>query len=307
MKKSWIVLALALCVALGGSMLFSASAAEETVTAYSNASRVLVDGKEVQFDAYTVFEGSGGTNYFKLRDIAYVLSGTQAQFDVTWDSAAGSIRILTGEPYTVAGGELSAPSGEARTAFYNRSPIYLDDAQVQIQAYTIAQNNYFKLRDLGNWMGFGVDWDQESQSILITSDPASQPSTTPTPTPTPAADVKAEVVRLVNEERAKEGLAPLSTLPELDAAADVRAPEVAEYFSHDRPDGTSCFTVLSQCGVSGYRSAGENIARGYPTAEAVVEGWMNSEGHRANILNGNFTHIGVGYQDGAWVQLFIGK
>lgn len=289
MKKSWIILALALCVALGGSLLFSASAAEETVTAYSNSSRVLVDGREVQFDAYTVFAESGGTNYFKLRDIACVLSGTRSQFDVTWDSAAGSIRIRTGEPYTAAGGELAAPSGQARTGVYNRAPIYLDDAQVQIQAYTIAQNNYFKLRDLANWMGFGVEWDQESQTIRITSDPTAQ------------------VVALVNEERAKAGLEPLDTLPELDAAAAVRAGEVERYFSHDRPDGRECFTVLGECGVSGYWTAGENIVRGSSTAEGAMNQWMNSDGHRGNILDKDFTHIGVGRQGSSWVQIFIGK
>ena len=82
---------------------------------------------------------------------------------------------------------------------------------------------------------------------------------------------------------------------------------MAELFSHDRPDGTSCFTVLSQCGVSGFWTAGENIAAGTSNPEAAMEMWMNSEGHRANILSGDFTHIGVGYQDNAWVQLFIGK
>ena len=115
------------------------------------------------------------------------------------------------------------------------------------------------------------------------------------------------MVRLVNEERAKEGLSPLSTLPELDAAADVRAPEVAEYFSHDRPDGSSCFTVLRECGVTGFWTAGENIAAGTSSPEAVVEMWMNSPGHRANILSADFTHIGVGCQGTSWVQLFIGK
>ena len=79
---------------------------------------------------------------------------------------------------------------------------------------------------------------------------------------------------------------------------------------HTRPDGTSCFTVLDQNGIN-YFSAGENIAMGYPTSESVVNGWMNSSGHKANILNSSFTHIGVGcYEENGyyyWVQLFIGK
>ena len=94
----------------------------------------------------------------------------------------------------------------------------------------------------------------------------------------------------------------------LSAAAQVRAQEIDVSFSHTRPDGTSCFTVLKDFGIS-YRACGENIAKGSPSPARVVEGWMNSAGHRANILNANFTAIGVGvYADAAgtlhWAQLF---
>jgi len=79
--------------------------------------------------------------------------------------------------------------------------------------------------------------------------------------------------------------------------------------SHTRPNGTSCFTVLSELGV-GYSASGENIAAGQKTPQAVMESWMNSSGHKANILNPDFTHIGVGYAEGGnygtnWVQLFV--
>ena len=84
--------------------------------------------------------------------------------------------------------------------------------------------------------------------------------------------------------------------------------EVAKVFSHTRPNGSSCFTVLGEYGVS-YRSAGENIASGQTTPAEVVNAWMNSEGHRANILGESFTSLGVGvYKNGSsytWVQLFI--
>ena len=91
-------------------------------------------------------------------------------------------------------------------------------------------------------------------------------------------------------------------------AAQVRAAEQARSFSHTRPNGTSCFTALREAGVS-YRSAGENIAYGQQTPEAVMSGWMNSQGHRANILERNFTKIGVSCYENAngvkyWVQLF---
>ena len=149
-----------------------------------------------------------------------------------------------------------------------------------------------------------------------TQKPETQKPDTQTPaqnTSTPE-ELAAEVVRLVNVERAKEGLAPLGTYDSLTKAAQIRAPEIVTLFSHDRPDGTSCFTAMDQTGATkGAYTWGENIAAGNATAAATVEQWMNSPGHRANILNAKFTHIGVGYQHSAgstyghyWVQMFTG-
>jgi len=87
------------------------------------------------------------------------------------------------------------------------------------------------------------------------------------------------------------------------AAAQVRAKEIKTSFSHTRPDGRSCFTALDEAGAS-YMGAGENIAIGQRTPEQVVNDWMNSEGHRKNILNSNFKYIGVGVDGTAWTQLF---
>lgn len=117
-----------------------------------------------------------------------------------------------------------------------------------------------------------------------------------------------QVVALVNEERGKEGLAPLKFDEKMGQAALVRAKETEQVFSHTRPDGRNFSTALTEAGVS-YLSAGENIAYGQKTPEQVVEGWMNSPGHRANIMNTGFTRIGVGYYQSAagvnyWTQLF---
>lgn len=146
------------------------------------------------------------------------------------------------------------------------------------------------------------------------------PSEKPEPTMPPAQNTPepsensldayaADVIALVNAERKNAGLSELQTAQNLTAAALVRAAEIKRSFSHTRPDGTSCFTVLKEQNVS-YRGAGENIAMGQQSAQAVMKGWMNSAGHRENIRNANFTKIGVGcYQDAAgrlyWVQLFI--
>jgi uncharacterized protein YkwD len=139
------------------------------------------------------------------------------------------------------------------------------------------------------------------------------PTNTATPTPTNTATpttnsydaLAAEVVRLVNIERANVGLAPLEIVSALQEAAFVRAEEIAQSFSHTRPDGRDPFTVLAEFGINMY-AAGENIAAGQRSPEEVMNSWMNSSGHKANILNGSFTKIGVGVEGFYWVQLFIG-
>ena len=118
-----------------------------------------------------------------------------------------------------------------------------------------------------------------------------------------------EVVRLVNVERAKYGLSALAADGELSRIARYKSQDMRDkgYFSHESPTYGSPFQMLKSFGVS-YRSAGENIAYGYATPEKVVNAWMNSEGHRANILNASYTRLGVGYVASGdyWTQLFVG-
>ena len=147
-----------------------------------------------------------------------------------------------------------------------------------------------------------------SPSPKPTETPAPTPS--PTPSPKPAANpeqMAQEVIRLTNIERAKEGEAPLQYHAGLQKAAMLRAKEISIKFSHDRPDGTDSSTALYENGVG--CSDGENIARGYTSPEAVVQGWMNSLGHKAAILSPTATHIGVGFYQNSygtyfWVQDF---
>lgn len=119
-----------------------------------------------------------------------------------------------------------------------------------------------------------------------------------------------EVVRLVNVQRQKNGLAELSYDWQLSRVAKYKSEDMREnnYFSHTSPTYGSPFQMMKSFGIS-YKSAGENIARGQATPEAVVNAWMNSQGHRKNILNPSFTHIGVGYvSDGKyWTQMFVGR
>lgn len=122
--------------------------------------------------------------------------------------------------------------------------------------------------------------------------------------------VEEEVVRLVNVERAKQGLSPLTIDWELSRVAKYKSQDMHDknYFSHTSPTYGSPFDMMKKFGIS-YTAAGENIAKGQKTAAAVVNAWMNSEGHRANIMSTKYTHIGVGYvADGNyWTQMFIKK
>ena len=124
---------------------------------------------------------------------------------------------------------------------------------------------------------------------------------------TSQGDFASQVVALVNAERAKQGLSALTIDTKVQQAALVRAKESAQSFSHTRPNGSSFSTALTEAGVS-YRRAGENIAYGQSTPQQVMNAWMNSSGHRANILNANYTTIGVGYTvingTAYWAQLF---
>lgn len=138
--------------------------------------------------------------------------------------------------------------------------------------------------------------------------PVTQPEPDPEPeTPVNAPTYAAQILAFVNQTRAEYGLAPLELHTELLKAADIRAREIAQVFSHNRPDGSSCFTVLEECDLA-YRTAGENIAQGYASPQEVMKGWMSSEGHRANILNDGFSMLGVGYDSTtrSWVQVFAG-
>ena len=127
-----------------------------------------------------------------------------------------------------------------------------------------------------------------------------------------SGSMTSQVVTLVNKERASNGLQSLASDSQLAKLAQMKAEDMAKngYFSHISPTYGSAFDMMKTYGVS-YKTAGENIAKGQKTAQSVMNGWMNSSGHRANILKSDYTKIGVGYakaSDGTtcWVQIFKG-
>lgn len=126
------------------------------------------------------------------------------------------------------------------------------------------------------------------------------------------AALAAEVLTLVNQERANAGLAPLSADSQAERAAKVHCEDMEgrSFFSHTTPEGWSPSTRLTMTGASGFNGWAENIALGQGSAQSVMSSWMNSAGHRANIL-GNFTHLGVGVAVGPggprWCQVFLSR
>lgn len=146
---------------------------------------------------------------------------------------------------------------------------------------------------------------------------SSNPPTTQTPNNaenganTGVSNYANEILTLVNNERSKQGLKPLTLSAKLTEVATEKAKDMAvnNYFSHTSPTYGSPFDMMKKFGVS-YKSAGENIAAGQKTPAEVMQAWLNSSGHRANILNSSYTELGVGYYKGSktyWVQQFIGN
>lgn len=133
------------------------------VTAAASASKIIVDGRQVNMEAYSI----NGNNYFKLRDLAKVLSDTTKHFDVTWDTDKKAINILSNKAYTDVGGEMSEGDGNDKPAVLNLSKVYRDGQEVYLRAYTINGNNYFRLRDVTKEFNIGITWDSSSGTIRI--------------------------------------------------------------------------------------------------------------------------------------------
>ena len=229
---------------------------------------------------------------------------------VSWDAATNTASATCG------GKTISVSAGGTQ--------LETDCGTIGLSAPACNKNGltYVPLRSICEALGCNVNWNAESGEIDIvpqdntcengnceTEPPA--PANTETPAQS-AASYEQQVLELVNEQRANYGLAPLSYSKELEAVAYAHSKDMAQnnYFSHTNLSGQSPFDRIHAAGIS-YRSAAENIAAGQKTPQEVVSAWMNSAGHRANILNSSVTKMGVGIYSGGsygiyWTQLFIG-
>jgi len=145
--------------------------------AYASTQTVEVDGKAVEFQMYALKDVNGnGTNYIKLRDMAYVLNGTRAQFSVGYDNATGAITASIGTGYTATGTEMNTPFSGDRNYTSDILSVKINGTDVFMNAVTLLDDqgggyNYFKLRDLGKAFGFNVDWSAERGVFIETDKP----------------------------------------------------------------------------------------------------------------------------------------
>lgn len=146
--------------------LLVVNAAAATAVAKPSTHKIYVDGEKASAAAYEI----NGNNYFKIRDVAAILSGTAAQFDVTWDPATGNITLTDNKAYTKTGDELYPIPDSVQIAEESTAPLYRDGTQVHYTGFEINDNNYYKLRDIAADFDFGVTWDNDTQSVLITTD-----------------------------------------------------------------------------------------------------------------------------------------
>lgn len=133
------------------------------ISAVASPAKVLLDGAAVNFDAYVIEQN----NYIKLRDFAQLVSDSAKQFDVAWDGSKNAITLTGGKAYTSVGGEEKPGDGVDKTATLNTSALYLDGKSIDLKAYTINQNNYFKLRDLCRALDIYVGWDGATGTVSI--------------------------------------------------------------------------------------------------------------------------------------------
>jgi hypothetical protein len=150
MKKKILSVILAVLMAVS---IFSAipATADTEIIAMSTIVEVSINGEIIEFNTYLI-----NGYYFKLRDLAYVLNGTEKQFEVTWDSENNAINLTSGKVYTAVGGEMMGKGGEDRTAALTTSEIYLDGNKINLTAYLIKGNNYFDLFELSEALNFNI-------------------------------------------------------------------------------------------------------------------------------------------------------
>lgn len=267
-----------------------------TVSAQSDI-KVVLDNKQVQFsDVHPVIQN--GRTLIPVRKVF-----SEAGAKVAWQENTQTVHIQLSE------NTVTMPIGDRniQKRYNDTVENYLTDVPSQI----INNRTYIPLRATGELLGYKVDWDQDNRVAFLDSN-FNEDTQNDFGSSVHAFELK--VLELVNEERSKRGILPLELDPALSNVAREKSRDMLTngYFSHTSPTYGSPFDMMKAFDIS-YLAAGENIAAGQSTPIHVMTGWMNSEGHRKNILEEDFTHIGIGFVEGNqgyyyyWTQMFLGK
>ena len=268
-----------------------------------------VNGECVQLDTAPFLEG--GRAFVPLRAISEAL-----KCNVEWNGVTGSVIIISnGSIIKPSSKPTAAPTAEP-TDVPTVEPTAAPTAE-PTDAPTVAPTEVPTSEPTVNPTAAPTVKPTAAPTTAPTAAPTTAPTAKPTVAPTQAPSTESamerEVLELVNKVRAENGLGALTWAEDVARVARAHSSDMINrnFFSHTNPDGLSPFDRLKNNGIS-YRTAAENIAYGQKTAEAVMNSWMNSSGHRANILNKNVKEIGVGAvkkSNGTvyWTQMFIAR
>lgn len=220
--------ALAVATVAATSVASIVSAAE---SAKPSTHKIYVDGEKASAAAYEI----NGNNYFKIRDVAAILSGTAAQFDVTWDPATGNITLTDNKAYTKTGDELYPIPNSVQIAEESTAPLYRDGERVYYTGYNVNDNNYYKLRDIAEDFDFGVTWDGETQSVYIETDEEYVPE-------------GQEPEQPGEQETPEEPETPVEEEPE-DPEYSMTSPAVGEYSNYYQDYLDNCGEEIVTCNI----------------------------------------------------------
>jgi uncharacterized YkwD family protein len=243
---------------------------------------VVINGKKLAFDVPPTI--INGTSMVPVRGVMEALGA-----EVNWNAKGGTV-LIKKEDTTIR-----LTLGQ-KIAYKNDQGISLSTVPQIIKYRT-----FVPLRFISESIGAAVSWEEQTRTIFIQYVSGEH-------TPSLTTGYELEVTALVNAERTKAGLKPLKYSEPLAKVARVKSADMYEnsYFGHVSPTFGTPFDMLDKHRIP-YQFAGENIAKGHHTPEEVVQSWMNSEGHRKNILNANYNQMGVGFYNHFWTQQFVGN
>ena len=300
---------------IAGSMIFGTS------SVFANTNQVVkikigsnvanVNGQNVKMDAMPYIQQYTNVTMIPLRFVATALGIDDN--DITYNAEARRVAINTNKRFNEVD-----------------EVVYFINQSIGNYGYAELKNGrtYIPLRVLCNSLSLSVEWDSTTKTATMKANQninssivnniqnnSSLANNSTNQNATNTQDVRAmeeEVVRLVNEERTKYGIQPLEIDETLMQGAKLKSEDMNKnnYISHTSPTYGSPTDMMKN--IFGYKfngyyaGVGENITTAGGTPEGVVSSWMNSEGHRANILDPNYKYIGVGASNGIWTQIFAG-